>query len=527
MDCGSSVLPEARNINALEETVWHRAWARVEFVAVLERFDLTLMEERPEHLRNAGFRERTLVTRAGELSFKRRCYRDEETGKYRYLLDEAFELAPRVRLSDGLVADGVALAAEHSFRQSAGLLDFRVSHVTLHFRLQRAGAALRRTGYKNLSRGSKGCWVNGSAAGPGRRLRKGASARAAVGSAIFTVVTPLCGGGGGGVQDPDPEASPPALREDRRGPDLGPGEARRIRADILERKHALPGTAKARGPRSGPCVAGLGTIAAAASRPWAPRSERDRGKPRNIEPEVLEKAVALGEELPERSARQIIDILTLAPEIRGAAGRLKRSTLSRHLTYLGKTRRLFKAPKGPFRRYEKDRPNAQWQSDVWYGPNLADSGNPGTRRRTYLIAFLDNHSRLVTHGAFYPAENLENLLDCFRKAISQRGLPARLLRQRPHLHVPPVLPHRGRTRHPPYLGPSLRPWGKGRDRTLLADGGLLVPARARQTAGRDPRGTERPLRRLARAGLSPLAEPGNRGDSRRPLRPGDGRHPPP
>jgi hypothetical protein len=146
MDCGSSVLPEARNINALEEAVWRRAcaWARVEFVAVLERLDLTLMEERPEQLRNAGFRERTLVTRVGELRFRRRCYRDAETGKYRHLLDEALELAPRVRLSDGLVADGVALAAEHSFRQSAGLLDFRVSHTTLHVRLQRAGAALRR-----------------------------------------------------------------------------------------------------------------------------------------------------------------------------------------------------------------------------------------------------------------------------------------------------------------------------------------------------------------------------------------------
>ena len=128
-------------------------WTRVEFVAVLERLDLTLMEERPEQLRNEGFRERTLVTRVGELRFSRRCYRDEETGKCRYLLDEALELAPRVRLSDGLVADGVALAAEHSFRQSAGLLDFRVRHTTLHFGLQRAGAALRKAfgGYAGVA----------------------------------------------------------------------------------------------------------------------------------------------------------------------------------------------------------------------------------------------------------------------------------------------------------------------------------------------------------------------------------------
>jgi transposase InsO family protein len=141
---------------------------------------------------------------------------------------------------------------------------------------------------------------------------------------------------------------------------------------------------------------------------------------------VLEKAVALREEVPERSARQIIDILVLDPDTPVGAGDLKPSTLARHLARLGKTRSLLKAPKRSFRRYEKERPNPQWQSDVWYGPYLPDPKNPSAKRRTYLIAFLDDHSRLVTQGAFYPAEDLQSRLDGLRKALLKRGLPARL-----------------------------------------------------------------------------------------------------
>jgi transposase InsO family protein len=206
--------------------------------------------------------------------------------------------------------------------------------------------------------------------------------------------------------------------------DLHPAEARCIRTGILERKHVFPGEGKARGISERTLRRWLLSYRQGGFEGLKPKTRKDRGRPRNIEPEVLEKAAALREEVPERSTRQIIDILALDPGTR--AGRLKRSTLSRHLHRLGKTRRLLKTPKGSFRRYEKDRPNAQWQSDVWHGPYLPDPRNPGMKRRTYLIAFMDDHSRLVTHGAFYLSEDLPNLLDCLKKALLKRGLPAHL-----------------------------------------------------------------------------------------------------
>jgi len=51
------------------------------------------------------------------------------------------------------------------------------------------------------------------------------------------------------------------------------------------------------------------------------------------------------------------------------------------------------------RKFEAESPNDMWQSDVMHGPKLEIGGE--RRRKTYLIAFIDDHSRLITHGQFY------------------------------------------------------------------------------------------------------------------------------
>ena len=208
--------------------------------------------------------------------------------------------------------------------------------------------------------------------------------------------------------------------------DLSPEERGRIRAGILGRTHPAPGEGKARTVSERTLRRWLQAYRENGFRGLGPGKRRDSGAPRRIDPTIVDKAVALREEVPERSVRQIIDILALDPGTPVGEGELKPSTLARHLARLGKTRRQLKAPKGAFRRYEKDRPNAQWQSDVWHGPYLPDPARPGRSRRVYLVAFLDDNSRLVTHGSFYPAEDLTSLLDCLKKAILKRGLPARV-----------------------------------------------------------------------------------------------------
>jgi hypothetical protein len=47
-------------------------------------------------------------------------------------------------------------------------------------------------------------------------------------------------------------------------------------------------------------------------------------------------------------------------------------------------------------------------------------------RKTYLIAFIDDMSRLICHAQFYLSENLNSYLDALRQALLTRGLPRKL-----------------------------------------------------------------------------------------------------
>jgi hypothetical protein len=47
-------------------------------------------------------------------------------------------------------------------------------------------------------------------------------------------------------------------------------------------------------------------------------------------------------------------------------------------------------------------------------------------RKTYLIAIIDDHSRLITYGRFYLSEALIYYLDAFENALAKRGLPRKL-----------------------------------------------------------------------------------------------------
>ena len=68
------------------------------------------------------------------------------------------------------------------------------------------------------------------------------------------------------------------------------------------------------------------------------------------------------------------------------------------------------------RAFEASAPNEVWQSDVMHGPYVRD-GNK--KRKTYLIAIIDDHSRLITHAEFHFSEKLIYLKDCLKNAIEK------------------------------------------------------------------------------------------------------------
>jgi putative transposase len=128
--------------------------------------------------------------------------------------------------------------------------------------------------------------------------------------------------------------------------------------------------------------------------------------------EVLEMAAALKKENPDRSAAQVRRILAAAhgwaPDER---------TLQRMFTRTGLSA-LAAAPATPaaFGRFEAARPNQLWTGDALHGPRVGG-------RKTYLFAFIDDHSRAVPGHRWGFAEDTVRLAAALRPALASRGVP--------------------------------------------------------------------------------------------------------
>lgn len=67
--------------------------------------------------------------------------------------------------------------------------------------------------------------------------------------------------------------------------------------------------------------------------------------------------------------------------------------------------------------------NDMWQADTLHGPSIKIDG---AWRKTFLIAFLDDASRLVTHAEFFYHDDTDSMVQAFRTALYKRGKPTRL-----------------------------------------------------------------------------------------------------
>lgn len=72
------------------------------------------------------------------------------------------------------------------------------------------------------------------------------------------------------------------------------------------------------------------------------------------------------------------------------------------------------------KRFAHQKVNQLWQTDILYGPYLKLGR---VKKRTYLIAYIDDASRLITHARFSWEQNFEAIRDIFKDAILKRGLP--------------------------------------------------------------------------------------------------------
>lgn len=156
-----------------------------------------------------------------------------------------------------------------------------------------------------------------------------------------------------------------------------------------------------------------------------PQPRADAGKARRIPEEVIQKAIALREELPARSAATIVQILRRDPAFPTAL-RLVPHTLSGILKERGKSRLALTGQSKAFRRFEREQANSLWQGDMLVGPYLPDIERPGKYRRTALFCFIDDYSRLIPYGEFFFEESLPRLERVLKVSILRRGIPESL-----------------------------------------------------------------------------------------------------
>lgn len=149
-----------------------------------------------------------------------------------------------------------------------------------------------------------------------------------------------------------------------------------------------------------------------------PEPRTDVGKSRILDPETVAVIVSARSEQPDLPVPLLLADLKrqcLVPQSIG------QTTIYR---LLHQHNLMDKTPTAEDRRkFEAQLPNDIWQSDVMHGPSVPVDQK---QRKTYLIAFIDDHSRLIVHAAFYLSENLVAFMDAFEKALAKRGLPRKL-----------------------------------------------------------------------------------------------------
>jgi transposase InsO family protein len=156
-----------------------------------------------------------------------------------------------------------------------------------------------------------------------------------------------------------------------------------------------------------------------------PRPRCDRGQPRAISAQTLDRAEALKREQPLRSARSIAKMLLLDKTQPIPEETLAPRTLRRQLAQRGATaaQLLSQQRPKPYRRFERSHFGDLWQGDAMHGPKLPDPADPDQQRQVFLFAFLDDHTRLIPHAQFYWNEQLPRMEDCFKRAILRYGRP--------------------------------------------------------------------------------------------------------
>jgi transposase InsO family protein len=194
-------------------------------------------------------------------------------------------------------------------------------------------------------------------------------------------------------------------------------------AEKAARDYTIPGTTRTR-------------VAAETIRHWIkryrsggfdallPKPRADRGRPRKIPDDIADLLIAIKTQHPKLPVRAVIDHARATGQLSDDL-ELAPSTVHRVLAREGLMQRRTEEPTTlDRRRFAFARAGELWMSDVMHGPPVTVEGRK--KRKAYLIAFLDDATRVIPYAAFALAENTHAFLPVLKQALLRRGIPERL-----------------------------------------------------------------------------------------------------
>ncbi|MBN2882956.1 MAG: DDE-type integrase/transposase/recombinase [Clostridia bacterium] len=160
--------------------------------------------------------------------------------------------------------------------------------------------------------------------------------------------------------------------------------------------------------------------------------------PKRIEDEALQaKVLALLDERPTRTVRQLRALLSCNPEFRKKIDRISDRTIYRFLQEKGLTMKkryamACESTRISYHRFEATHSLALVQGDARDGiwillPN-------GKKRKTYLFVWLDDYSRKVLYAQYYWDEKLPRMEDSFKKMTLRWGLVEKVYLDNGHVY---------------------------------------------------------------------------------------------
>lgn len=150
-----------------------------------------------------------------------------------------------------------------------------------------------------------------------------------------------------------------------------------------------------------------------------PKTRSDKGVLRKLSPAAKEFIVLSKQNSPKRSAKSIHSELIAKGYI--SFGEISLSTIQRFLSKADLTpKKLIPVERKAF---EFEYPNDCWQSDISVGPYLYIEGK---KHKTYIVAILDDASRLIVHAEAFYHEKLIALHTVLKKSVAKRGIPKKL-----------------------------------------------------------------------------------------------------